>query len=148
MVLDAVLGDRDRSWLATEQDKLAYFTLTYRIPRQDPPSLTFRAEDVRRSGTLRRSSRSRSTRTTGCTSFCIWRGMSLATFRAFLERDAELLRGLPAWTVRLLVPCHKRDAVRLYEAAFQEQLASPAARVWWRTSVVVSRALPPTDGRA
>src|SRR6266850_4334234 len=43
MVLDAVLADRDRTWLATEQDKLTYFTLRHRIPRQDLPSLTFRA---------------------------------------------------------------------------------------------------------
>jgi hypothetical protein len=32
---------------------------------------------------------------------------------------------LPAWTVRLLVPRHKTDAIPLYEAAFQEQLGSP-----------------------
>ncbi len=37
MVLDAVLADRERTWLATEQDKLAHFTLTHRIPRQDLP---------------------------------------------------------------------------------------------------------------
>ena len=46
MVLDAVLADRQRTWLATERDKLTYFTLTHRIPRQDLPSLTFRAEDA------------------------------------------------------------------------------------------------------
>jgi len=39
MVLDAVLADRECTWLATEQDKLAYFTLTHRIPRPDLPSL-------------------------------------------------------------------------------------------------------------
>src|SRR6267143_3424670 len=46
MVLDAVLADRGRTWLATEQDKLTYFTLRHRIPRQDLPSLTFRAQDA------------------------------------------------------------------------------------------------------
>src|SRR5580704_10240516 len=46
MVLDAVLADRDRTWLATEQDKLTHFTLTHRIPRQDLPSLIFRAQDT------------------------------------------------------------------------------------------------------
>ena len=46
MLLDAVLADRERTWLATEQDKLAYFTLTHRVPRQDLPSLTFRAADA------------------------------------------------------------------------------------------------------
>ena len=46
MVLDAVLADRDRTWLATEQGKLTYFTLMHRIPRHDLPSLTFRAEEA------------------------------------------------------------------------------------------------------
>src|SRR5205085_2374136 len=41
------------------------------------------------------------------------------------ERHAELFRVLPAWTVRLLVPTHMAGALRLYEAAFEEQLASP-----------------------
>src|SRR5207244_5975762 len=68
MVPDAVLADRDWSWLATEQDKLTYFTLTHRIPRQ-MPSLTFRAEDARRSATSPTSCRSRSMRTAARTSF-------------------------------------------------------------------------------
>jgi hypothetical protein len=46
-------------------------------------------------------------------------------FRAFLERHAELLRLVPAWKVRLLVPLHKAEAVPLYRAAFREHLASP-----------------------
>lgn len=46
MVLDAALAECDWTWLATEQDKLTYFTLTHRIPRQDLPSLTFHAEDA------------------------------------------------------------------------------------------------------
>jgi hypothetical protein len=46
-------------------------------------------------------------------------------FRGFLERHAELFRALPAWTVRLLVPAPMTTARRLYEAAFDEHLASP-----------------------
>jgi hypothetical protein len=46
-------------------------------------------------------------------------------FRMFLERHAELLRALPGWTVRLLVPRHKTDAIPLYQAAFREQVATP-----------------------
>src|SRR5207237_410296 len=48
-----------------------------------------------------------------------------AALRGFLERHAELLRALPAWTVRLLVPIHKADAIPLYKTAFHEQLALP-----------------------
>jgi hypothetical protein len=126
MVLDAVLADPDRNWLATEQDKLTYFTLTHRIPRQDLPSLTFRAEDaetvryfpeklpIRREGDGR----------THLFLYLLTQDLPI-DFRAFLQRHAELLRALPAWTVRLLVPRHKTDAISRYEAAFDEQLASP-----------------------
>ena len=111
MLLDAVLADPDRNWLATEQDKVSYFTLTYRIPRQDLPSLTFRAEDaetvryfpeklpIGRDGDGR----------THVFLYLLTQDLPI-DFRAFLERHAELLRALPAWTVRLLVPRHKTDA--------------------------------------
>jgi len=126
MVLDGVLTDHQRTWLATERDKLAYFTLTHRIPRQDLPSLTFRAEDAE---TVRyfpdklpigldRDGR------THVFVFLVVQDVPI-DFRSFLERHAELFRALPAWTVRLLVPAPKRTAIPLYEAAFEEQLASP-----------------------
>ena len=125
MVLDAVLADRQRTWLATERDKLTYFTLTHRIPRQDLPSLTFRAEDAE---TVRyfpdklpigldEDGR------THVFVFLVVQDVPIE-FRSFLERYAELFRALPAWTVRLLVPAPMRTAIPLYEAAFQEQLAS------------------------
>jgi hypothetical protein len=126
MVLDAVLADPDRNWLATEQDKLTYFTLAHRIPRQDLPSLTFRAEDAE---TVRyfpeklpigRDSDGR----THLFLYLLTQDLPI-DFRAFLERHAELLRALPAWTVRLLVPRHKTDAIPRYKASFHEQLASP-----------------------
>lgn len=126
MVLDAVLAERDRTWLATEQEKLTYFTLTYRMPRQDLPSLTFRADDAE---TVRYfpDKLPIALDPDGRTHLFLY----LLTqdvpidFRGFLERHAELLRALPAWTLRLLVPPHKRDAIPLYEAAFFEQVASP-----------------------
>jgi hypothetical protein len=126
MVLDAVLADRGRTWLATEQDKLTYFTLTHRIPRQDLPSLTFRAEDaetVRYFPDKLPIARDADGRT-HVFLYLVIQDLPI-DFRGFLERHAELLRALPAWTVRLLVPCHKRDAIPRYEAAFYEQLASP-----------------------
>ena len=126
MVLDAVLAERGRTWLATEQDKLTYFTLTHRIPRQDLPSLTFRAEDAE---TVRYFPDKLpialdSDRRTHIFLYLLTQDLPI-DFRGFLERHGELLRALPAWTVRLLVPPHKRDAIPLYEAAFSEQLASP-----------------------
>lgn len=126
MVLDTVLTDRQRTWLATERDKLTYFTLTHRIPRQDLPSLTFRAED---SETVRYFPEKLpigldADGRTHVFVFVLVQDLPI-DFRSFLERHAELLRALPAWTIRLLVPAPKRTAIGLYEAAFQEHLASP-----------------------
>src|SRR5262249_37403057 len=46
-------------------------------------------------------------------------------FRAFLERHAELWRGLPQWTLRVLVPRHLTQAIPRYEAAVRDHLATP-----------------------
>src|SRR4030095_16235672 len=46
-------------------------------------------------------------------------------FRAFLRRHAELLRALPNWTLRLLVPRVRHAAITKYTEAFQEELATP-----------------------
>src|SRR4029078_5378974 len=47
-------------------------------------------------------------------------------FRIFLRRHAELLRALPAWSIRLLVPTGvESEVVNVYEAVFREELATP-----------------------
>ena len=125
MVLDAVLADRGRTWLATEQDKLTHFTLTHRIPRQDLPSLTFRSED---SETVRYfpDKLPIGVDLEGAYTFIyIVTRPGPVDFRAFLERHAELLRALRAWTIRLLVPRHFARVLGVYRAAFREQLAMP-----------------------
>jgi hypothetical protein len=148
MLLDAVLADRERTWLATEQDKLAYFTLTHRIQRRDLPSLTFRAEDAE---TVRYFPEKLPIGLdpdgrTHVFLYLLTQDVPI-DFRGFLERHAEVLRALPVWIVRLLVPCHKADAIPVYQAAFREQVASPL-----RPAVVEdlrwyfrARRSPPTD---
>src|SRR4029079_11934584 len=44
MLLDAVLADRGLQWLATEREKVAYFTLTKRVPVSDLPAVTFTSD--------------------------------------------------------------------------------------------------------
>src|SRR5262249_56738941 len=46
MVLDAVLGQRDLEWLATEREEVTHFTTTWRLAMADLPSLTFSSEAV------------------------------------------------------------------------------------------------------
>lgn len=124
MVLDAVLADRTRTWLATESEKLAHFTLTHRIARADLPSLTFRVDDAETTRYFTDKLPIGLSREGQYTfMYLLTRDVPL-DFRGFLERHAELFRALPAWTVRLLVPEHMTGALPLYEAAFEEQLAS------------------------
>ena len=124
MLLDAVLADRDRTWLATEREKLVHFTLTHRVPRADLPLLTFRAADAE---TVRYFPDKLPIGLSGdgyTFMYLLVQDVPI-DFRAFLERHAELLRALPTWTVRVLIPAHMRGATGLYEAAFHEHLASP-----------------------
>lgn len=125
MLLDAVLAGGQQTWLATERDKVTYFTLTHGIRPQDLPAIVFRGEH---SETVRHFPEKLPIRIDEegrCVFLYLLTQDVPIDFRMFLERHAELLRGLRAWTIRLLVPRHKTDAVPLYKAAFYEQLASP-----------------------
>lgn len=126
MLLDAVLTDQGRTWLATEHDKVAYFTLRRRIVPDDLPSVTFRgdeAETVRYFPDKFPIGLDEDGRTHHFL-YLLARDAPI-DFRRFLERHAELLRLLPAWRVRLVVPGHKCRAIAWYSAAFAEQVASP-----------------------
>ena len=125
MLLDAVLADRTGTWLGTEPDKVTYFTLTHQIRRRDLPAVTFHGES---SETIRYFPEKLPIRVDAdgrCVFVYLLTQDVPIDFRMFLERHAELLRGLPSWTIRLLVSHHKTDAMPLYKAAFYEQLASP-----------------------
>ena len=126
MVLDAVLAERDRTWLATEQEKLRHFTLTHRIPHRDLPTLTFRADDAEtpRYFPEKLPIGLDQEQRTHIFLYVLTRDLPI-DFRAFLERHAELWRALPSWTLRVLVPRHKTDAIPVYQAAFREQVATP-----------------------
>jgi hypothetical protein len=124
MLLDAVIAERDRMWLATEHEKLSHFTLTHRIPRRDLPMLTFRADDAETDRYFPDKLPIAIHGDGYAFLYLLTRDVPV-DFRAFLERHAELFRALPRWTVRLLVPRHKTNAIPLYRAAFLEQLASP-----------------------
>jgi len=126
MILDAVLDDRTVTWLGTEHDKVVYFTLELPVPREELPTVTYAGTD---SATVRHFvdklpiGVSRDARTT--VFLYLLTRPSPIEFRAFLEHHADLLRALPAWTIRLLVPQHLAKASGTYMTAFFEQLAMP-----------------------
>jgi hypothetical protein len=126
MLLDAVLADRHLQWLATERDKVAYFTLTHRVTRTDLPALTFRAgarETVRYFADKLPIGLGPDGRTFVFL-YLVTRPVPV-DFRMFLERHAELFRALPAWTLRLVVPPHLTNAIARYQHAFREQVGTP-----------------------
>jgi hypothetical protein len=111
MLLDAVLADQ-RQWLGTERDKVAYFTPTHRVPRTDLPALTFRA-DARETIRCFADKLPVGLGPDGRTFvflYLVTRPLPM-DFRMFLERHAELLRALPAWTRRLIVPPHFTNTI-------------------------------------
>ena len=126
MILDAVLSDRDRIWLATEREKVAHFTLKVQLPARELPALVFRGRDAE---TVRYFPDKLPIAIPSGGDGHVF--LYLATrdvpvdFRAFLERHAELLRSLGEWRVRLLLPLHLQRAAAAYRTAFQEQLAMP-----------------------
>ena len=125
MLLDAVLAEPDRPWLATEAEKVSHFTLTHRIHRRDLPSLIFRANDAE---TVRyfadKLPIGLDPDGRAVFVYLVTRDVPV-DFRAFLERHADLWRRLPAWTLRLLVPRHLTQAISVYHGAVREQLATP-----------------------
>lgn len=128
MLLDAVMGSPDVTWLATERDKLAHFTVLLRtqLRRDELPHLTFGQADQ----TTVRFFPDKVPIGIGpdgrehVFTYLVTRSAPI-DFRAFLHRHAELLRALPAWTLRLLVPAHFREATNAYVSAWRQEFASP-----------------------
>ena len=128
MLLDAVLAANNITWLATEREKLAHFTLLLhgRLDRDELPHLVF-GTNTRKTvryfpdklpiGVL-------SDGRTHVFTYLVNRSTPV-DFRPFLRRHAELFRALPRWTVRLLVPAHLSKAAKLFESAWREELANP-----------------------
>ena len=127
MLLDTVLATDDITWLATERDKVAHFSLLLhsRLQRGDLPHLTFRSGEQE---TIRYfpDKFPIGLHTDGRHIFTyLINRVSPVDFRAFLHRHTNLLRALPVWTVRLLVPSHLLKALPRYESAWKEEIASP-----------------------
>ena len=127
MLLDHLIAHRNLTWLGAEQDKVAHFLTTTSLRPEQLPRLTFGGGT---NVTVRYfpdkwpigvSSDGRSH------VFLYLLSQPVADdFRTFLRRYAELLRVLPAWSIRLLVPTGvEGEVVNAYEAVFREELASP-----------------------
>jgi hypothetical protein len=129
IVLDAIVEDPDLIWLATADEKAAHLTALTAIAPTDLPHVTTGDGDTRRIRTFpERLPIGIDLAGRGVIVYVIDRP-DLNDFRVFLERHAALLRALPVWTLRIVVPPHLPGmAVRAREAV-QFQLMEPSGNV-------------------
>ena len=126
MVLDAVLCEPDLRWLGTERDKVDYFLKTRLLRPSELPAVSFGTPPrvtvryfpeklpigVAADGI-------------GHVFLYLVDRSAPVDFRAFVNRHAELLRALPEWELRLLVPKPLYKAASVFEAAAHQEMAMP-----------------------
>jgi hypothetical protein len=130
MILDAVLAERNYTWLGTERDKRDYFDRAldeHHFRPSDYPHVTYRARadettryfpdklpiGIEKHGFQRH-----------VFLYLVTRDVPV-DFRLFLLRHAELFRTVRQFTVRLLVPPRFRKSTSLYRFAFRDELGMP-----------------------
>jgi len=135
MILDHVLAHREFHWLGSEQDKVAHFLTTTALDRDALPRLAFGRKPnmtVRYFPEKLPIGISQDSRQYAFLYLVV--NPLPHDFQVFLRRHAELLRALPAWSVRLLVPldpsnqhgqAQAQERAETYENAFKQELASP-----------------------
>lgn len=155
MVLDAVLGERKLRWLATEREKVEYFSTATTLRLKELPHLAFVSGADR---TIRYFADKLPIGVTGdgrthVFLYLVNRPVPV-DFRAFLHRHSELLRALPEWEIRLLVPRHLLKAGPHFEQAAREELSRPLRlddvaelRWYFRQQDQVDRGGAPEDFR-
>jgi hypothetical protein len=125
MVLDAIVDDPDLVWLGTADEKATHLLALTRIAQADLPHVTVGEGETR-------SVRYFPDRLPigihlagrGVVVYVVtdpW----LDEFRMFLERHAALLRALPAWTLRIVVPPQFPDIAQRAKQVVWNQLLTP-----------------------
>jgi hypothetical protein len=127
MILDAIVESPDVVWLATAEEKAAQLTLLTRMAREELPHITVRQGDA---VTVRyfpeRLPIGISPDGRGVLAFVV-DDPCFDAFRDFLMRHAALLRALPCWTLRLVLPPHAESMPGAAMAVVSEQLLAPVS---------------------
>ncbi|MBA3887638.1 MAG: hypothetical protein H0X67_18185 [Acidobacteria bacterium] len=126
MVVDAIVEDPEMIWLGTAEDKANHLTALTGITPEDLPHVTVGDGERRRARYfpdrlpigIHLAGR-------GVLAYVVL-DPTLNDFRLFLERHSAVLRALPAWTVRVVVPPQFSDLAQRVKQAFFTQLAIPA----------------------
>jgi hypothetical protein len=125
MVLDAIVEDPDLVWLGTADEKALHLLALTRIEQADLPHVSVGEGEAR---TVRyfpdRLPIGIHLAGRGVVVYVVtdpW----LDEFRVFLERHAALLRTLPAWTLRIVVPPQFPDIAQRSKQVVWNQLLTP-----------------------
>jgi hypothetical protein len=155
MILDAILDQPAIPWLATEGDKWAHFIRTFgtaltvewlpQLRFGAPPHVTVRYfPDRQPIGIVEPGEK--------YTFLYLATKPSTVDLHAFLQRHAELLRTVPEWTVRVLLPPHLCKAQGPYLRALRLELGTRMApamadefRWWCRARKASAQTRLPTD---
>jgi hypothetical protein len=115
MLIDAMLASPDIVWLATPDEKVAHLTTLARIPFEDLPHVTIGDGDARQvrhfPDRLPLGVHPEGRVVLVYLSFDPFRD----DFRSFLQRHAAMVAGLPAWTIRIVLPVHRAIAAQDFE---------------------------------
>lgn len=125
MVLDAIVEDPDLVWLGTADEKAAHLLALTRIAEADLPHVAVGEGERRRVRYfpdrlpigIHLAGR-------GVVVYVVT-DPTLDDFREFLERHAALLRALPAWTLRIVVPPQFPDIAQPAKQVVWNQLLTP-----------------------
>jgi hypothetical protein len=125
MLLDAIVESPELVWLATTEEKVVHLTtLTRIVPTQLPHVTTGQGADRTVRYFPERLPIGIHPAGRGVLVY-VFAGDSLDEFRTFLQRHAALLRALPVWTLRIVVPPHLAVMEGFAREAVESQLLTP-----------------------
>jgi hypothetical protein len=122
MRLDAIVLQPELMWLATEEEKIAFFSLMApSLPRERLPHVMV-GKGARGRLRLFPDDQTIGVTTTGRVVFTyLVTAYDTDALRAFVQRHADLLRLLPGWTIRLVVPQQLANPVTRFEGVVRDE---------------------------
>ena len=132
MLLDAVIGQPDVEWFATEDDKVSLFTTRFQVARAELPQRSYTVhEGDRHAETTRFFVHKLPIYLVGAPAvphfICLATNPGGGDCEQFLRDHARLLRQLSAWTLVVVAPQHTAS-VAAYERAFERSLTDLSSR--------------------
>jgi hypothetical protein len=125
MRLDAVVLFPDFVYLATEDEKVALFSvMAPSLPRERLPHIMVGADASRRLRLFPDDQPIAVTSTGRVVFTYLVTSPYMEPFRAFIQRHADLLRALPGWTLRLLFPEQMATAMAEFEETARYDLTA------------------------